>query len=716
MRQYAANAREARSFCRICAGLCALRLTVEDGRIVSVQGDKSNPLTQGYVCIKGTTAHEAQYSPERLLHPLKRRTDGTFEPIELERALDEIAALTHTIIERDGPDAVAGFRGTMSYSNSTANSMLPAWLDALGSRSFFSTMTVDQSAKWITLERLGGWAAGRDPFDLAEVLMFVGTNPLVSLSTFNFFLQHPVNAMRAFKARGGKLIVIDPRYTETARFADVFLQPYPGEDATLIAGLLHLIIEAGWHDEAFCAQWVHGFDRLRAAVASFHADYVVERTGVLESDLRAAARLFAHECRRGSAASGTGPNMAPHSNLAEHLIECLNVVCGRYARPGDPVANPGVIGARYSRRAQVIPPQRSWERGPQSRLGYGMIFGQKMSGVLAEEITTPGRGRVRALFVDGGNPVNAIPDQRKITAALRELELLVTIDPFLTNTALLSHYVLPPKLMFERSDLPSRDYETIVLQRPYAAYAIPVVEPPAGAEVVDDWYVFWSLARRLGKQIIFDGVALDMNRAPTTDELLAMLARHGAAPLSVLRELPGGGFVDVAPQVVEEAEASARGHFDVMPDDVYDELATVRAESQPRGFTHRLVVRRLREVQNTMYHRLPSIRRRMPYNSAYLHPLDIDQLALSAGQEVRIESAHGSIVTRLEADDTMRRGVVSIAHGWGGLPEDPPDFRAAGACSNLLISTDSALDPINAMPRMTAIPVRITATLAAGAA
>ena len=184
----------------------------------------------------------------------------------------------------------------------------------------------------------------------------------------------------------------------------------------------------------------------------------------------------------------------------------------------------------------------------------------------------------------------------------------------------------------------------------------------------------------------------------------------------MLRELPGGGFVDVAPQVVEEAEASARGHFDVMPDDVYDELATVRAESQPRGFTHRLVVRRLREVQNTMYHRLPSIRRRMPYNSAYLHPLDIDQLALSAGQEVRIESAHGSIVTRLEADDTMRRGVVSIAHGWGGLPEDPPDFRAAGACSNLLISTDSALDPINAMPRMTAIPVRITATLAAGAA
>ena len=152
-----------------------------------LRGDKSNPLTQGYACIKGLTAHEAQYSPDRILHPLKRRADGRFERISLEQALDEIAQRVQSIIARDGADAIAGFRGTMNYSNATANFMLPAFLQALGSTSFFSTMTVDQSAKWITLERLGGWAAGRDSFDVADVLMFVGTNPLVSLSTFNFF-------------------------------------------------------------------------------------------------------------------------------------------------------------------------------------------------------------------------------------------------------------------------------------------------------------------------------------------------------------------------------------------------------------------------------------------------------------------------------------------------------------------------------------------------
>jgi len=703
---------EVRTSCRICAGQCGLRLTLDEaGAVQSVRGDKDNPVTLGYACIKGLTLHEAHASPQRLLHPLKRQPDGGFARIPLAQALDEIAERLQAIQADSGADAIAGFRGTMSYTNLLANHMLPSWLRSFGSSSFYSTMTVDQSAKWVSFERLGGWAAGRDAFALADVLLLVGTNPLVSLSTFNVDLQHPVKRLQEAKARGLKLVVIDPRRSETARHADVFLQPLPGEDVTVIAGLLHLILERGWHDAAFCARWVDGLDALQAAVAPFTPAMVDARAGVPQADLLAAAQLFAQplpdRLKRGSAGSGTGPNMGPNSNLAEHLIECLNVVCGRYARAGDAVPNPGVIGARHPRRAQVIAPRRSWEQGPRSRVrALGSLFGERMSGALADEILTPGEGRIRALIVDGGNPVIALPGQAKTEAALRALDLLVTIDPFLSATAQLSHYVLPPTMMWERPDIGSRDYEAHTMMRPYAQYAPPVLQPPAGSELVDDWAVFFGLAQRMSLPLQFDGVPLDLNHRYSSEELLALLLRHSAVPFEKLRDTTQGGrLFELPPEQVQPAEADANGRFAVAPADVVAELTTVRQRAPlAEGCTHRLAVRRLRDVQNTMFHALPTLAHRFPENPAFLHPDDLSALGWQAGQRLAIRSAHGEIELPVKADDSLRRGVVSVPHGWGGLLDDS---RQPGANTNRLTSADVDLDPINAMPVLTGLPVRL---------
>ena len=184
---------------------------------------------------------------------------------------------------------------------------------------------------------------------------------------------------------------------------------------------------------------------LRRAVESFTPEYVGKRAGLARGQLRQAAELFAHNAKRGAAIAGTGPDMAQHSNLAEHLIECLNVVCGRYLREGERVPNPGVLMPRQPRRARVIAPRRSWESGHKSRIrGVGMLFGEMMAGIMADEILVPGKGQIKAIIVDGGNPVNSLPDQRKTVQALSSLELLVTIDPVMSNTAKLSHYILPP--------------------------------------------------------------------------------------------------------------------------------------------------------------------------------------------------------------------------------------------------------------------------------
>lgn len=709
--------REAVASCRICAGRCALKLTLDDEqRIIAVQGDKSNPLTRGYACIKGLTLHEAHYSPERLHHPLRRRGDGSFEEISLAVALDEIGERLGGLIDEAGPRSIAVFKGTMAYTNFLANAMLPAFLRAIGSDAFYSTMTIDQSAKWVAFDRLGGWAAGKDPFEVADVLLMIGTNPLVSLSTFNFALQNPVKSMREARARGMKLIVIDPRETETARHADVFLQPLPGEDPTILAGLIHLVLREGWQDTEFCAAHAEGLDALRQAVEPFTPAYVAARAGVTEDALYRAAALFAEpgeggRRKRGSAASGTGPNMAAHSNLSEHLLECLNVICGRFARPGDRVMNPGVLGARIPRRAEVIPPRRAWEDATnRSPGGYGMLFGERMSGALIDDILVDSPDRVRALVVDGGNPAIALPDTRRAAEGLGALDLLVTIDPFLTPTARLSHYVIPPKMMLERADVSSRDYETIVTFAPYGQYDAPVIGPPAGSEATDDWVVLWEILRRMGRSVTLGGVTFDMDRRPDSEALIAFLLRDSAVPFDEIRRHAKGHIFDVPPMHVEAADPACTARFALAPDDVLAEIAVVRTEGTfssigQKGFTHRLAVRRIRDVQNTMYHHLPAIRARAPENPAFLHPEDIADLHLRDGDAITITSRNGSIIAPARSDPSVRRGVVSMTHGWGALAgEDGPE---PGVNVNALTDGTETRDALNAMPQFSGFAIRV---------
>jgi len=706
-------AREAITSCRLCPGRCALQLTLDDDdRIVTVRGHRADPLTRGFTCIKGLNAPAVHYSPERILHPLERQPDGTWREVSLDHALDAIAARLGQLIADHGPDSVGCFKGTLNYNNFLANAMLPAFMAAIGSKAFYSTMTIDQSGKWVTVGRLGAWAAPRDDFASADVSLLVGSNPFVSLSNFGIKAHDPIKTMRDAKARGLQLIVVDPRASETARQADITLQPLPGEDATLFAGFIRVVLENGWHDEAFCDAYVKDLAALRRAVAPFTPELVARRTGVAPGDLVRAAELFAAPLvengqsrrKRGVASSGTGPSMGPHSNLAEHLIECLNVICGRFAREGDPVPNPGVLGAPRARRAEVIAPTRPWEQGPRDVLGHGMIFGERMTATLPDQILHDGPERVRALIVDGGNPAAAIPDTRRTREALARLDLLVAIEPFMGATAELAHYIIPPRLMFERIDAMSRDYEPFTLFEPYSHFTPPVIAPPAGSETIEDWAALWEIARRMGRQIVLDGEPMDMVTRPDSEALMAFMLRNSNVPYEQIRAATGGKVFDVPPVRVEPAAGAAR--FDVAPADVCAELDAVLGEGPgAAGYPHRLAVRRLREVVNTSLHKVPAIAQRMPTNFAYLNPADMAALALANGDVAAISSPHGAIEAVVQADATVREGVVSISHGWGGGGD--AGGRHPGVNVNRLISLAGKLDPINAMPVMTGFPVRV---------
>lgn len=687
--------------CRICAGQCSLRFMLDEtDRIIQIRGDKANPITRGYACIKGLTLHDAHYSSDRILYPLKRQADGNFQRISLAAALDEIAASINSILDTDGPDAIGGFRGTMNYTNSIANQMLPDWLAAMGSHSFFSTMTIDQSAKWVTAGRLGTWQAGKDPYEQSDVLLCLGANPLVSLSTFNFVVQNPAKAIRDARARGLKIIVIDPRFTETARQADLFVQPLPGEDPTLLAGMIRMILINGWQDHDFCAAHVAGLDELRDAVAPFTPEYVEARAGISQAVLAAVAEMFTKPFedgrrKRGSAASGTGPNMAPHSNLTEHLLECLNVVCGRFARPGDRVPNPGVLGLRWQRQADVVAPARSWESGWRDAQGFGLIFGERMSGNLPDAIQGEGPGKLRAMIVDGGNPVNSLAGSERAAQAFAALDLLVVIDPFMNETAALADYILPPPMMLERPDIANRDYESYTLMQPYAQYSMPVIAPPPDSELIEDWRVFWELAQRTGQGIVFDGIALDMAAAPDAETLINILLRHSSVPVDEIIAACEGRIFDVEPMYVREGSGTAR--FEIAPPDIIAELATVFEEAVINS-PFRFAVRRVRDVQNTMHHHLPEIVGRMQENPLWLHPDSMAALGLANGERVCVWSEHGFLEAIVEADPTQRIGVAAMTHGWG--------FQS-GVNVNQLTSIEKNRDPINAMPVLSGFPVWI---------
>jgi anaerobic selenocysteine-containing dehydrogenase len=584
----------------------------------------------------------------------------------------------------------------------------------MGSVMKFSTMTIDQSAMWVADGRLGQWAGGRQRFADADVWLLAGTNPLVSLQGGEFTgfpIHDPVRRLVEAKRRGLRLIVVDPRRTESAAHADIHLQLIPGTDVFLYAGLLHVILRDGHEDAAFCGRWVTGLAELRAAVAHFDPDTVAGLCGVGADELVEAAHVFG-AARSGMAMTGTGPDMGPWSNLAEHLARSLNVVCGRYPREGEAASGVNVLGSAKAPPAQVIPPDRTWERGFRSRAGYGLLKRELPTASLPDEILDGGPGRIRALVVSGGNPATAIPDRDRAVQALRSLELLVTVDPFPTETARLAHYVIAPVMHLERPDT-TRSYEGL-FEEPFAQYTPAVVEAPPGT--IDDWEFFVRLAGAMGRTIQVAGREYPPGApCPTTDEVLASFSTRGRVPLDELRDHPHGVLVPGAGPPVVGPELSGPGapdddaRFRLLPPDVAAELvaalAWAPADLERRPF--RLIVRRSKETINSLGRRVPGLPRH-PWNPCSLHPDDLAELGVASGQTVLLETDNGRVHAIVEADTTLRRGVASMTHAFGGLPGEDDDPARHGTNPTRLISLDSETESINRMPRMSAIPVTIT--------
>jgi anaerobic selenocysteine-containing dehydrogenase len=705
-----------KTFCRFCHVFCGLEVDVADGRVVEVRGDHDNPISEGYTCPKGRSEVDRINHPDRL-RACHKRVDGRLQPIDTVRALDEIGARLKAIIAAHGPHAVAVYSGCGGHRTAAGGPwFVGKWLEALGSRGMYTSYTIDSPALSIAT----GWLFGAPlPFgspdiEHSDVALYVGTNPTVS-HLWTLAQSNPSTRLKNALQRGMKLVVIDPRKCDVARRAHVHLQVKPGEDATLLAAMIKVIIESGWYDRGYVAAYCSGFEALAAAVADFDLEYAAARSTVPVETIVEGARVFA-TAKSGAAQSGTGLHMAAHQNLCVSLVWILNAICGRYDRRGGMTRITGALSQPLPENMDPIPlPTFSGEvsrvrgiRGMSGLFGYN----EMPTNTLTDEILTPGEGQVRALIVNGGNPALVFSNTERTVAALQELDLLVCLDLFESATARYADYVMAVKHPFERADIPHM--MNIFFPQPFMQYTDKLVEPPVGT--LEEWDFFWETGERLGIRPAIEGLPAD--RKPTAEEIMRALNPAARVSLEDLAQHPSGKLCGERTTEVGGVIPDMIGHADrriaVGHPEILSELREVRAEPVPASggygpgetYDFRAITYRMPEVYCTTGHNLPRAQRKRPYNPVLISPADLAARGFADGECVFVESSLGRQEGILEASDEVAPGTLGIAHGWGD-PADARPVEEKGTNVQALIPAHERYDRLTGLAQQSAYPVNL---------
>jgi anaerobic selenocysteine-containing dehydrogenase len=672
------------TYCRICQAHCGLLIDVDGERIVRVTGDPEHPVSRGYTCSKGRALGDMHHDPDRLEQPLL-----SGRPAPWDAVMTDLGARLRAIVEEHGPDAIACYRSTGWVLDAIGRSAADRWIRALGTAQIYSPATIDTPNRMVVPDLVVG-----APF-IQPVVDWEQTRLLIVFGQ-NFVVSHghatavpdPVTRIRQIKDRGGSVIVVDPRRTETARHADLHLEITPGTDVALAAHFVKLRLESR-RDREYLDRAADrdSVARLADAVAPYDRDRTARLCDLDPLDLdRAAAMLGAVD--RLSYVSGTGVSMGPVANATEWLGWALAAVTGSLDRDGGMLLNPGVIRPQSESGPATM--DRVTGPPPRSRPEFQHAYGEYPSAVLSDEIRA---GNVRALISFGGNVLASFPDTAKTRAALESLEVLAVTELRPTQTTALATHVLATCDQLERHDVTFFMDQAFPI--PFAQYTPPVVSPVGDRRPL--WWVMAELADRMGMEV--------PGLAPAADEVevLARVIKRSRVPFDTLRAAPSGVVVEEVPRsnwLIPER--LPRGTLDLAPPPLVAELQTWAGErTAPRGApatdgSLALICRRLPHQMNSDLQELRS-QLRAPFATLLMHEVDARPRGLTDGARVTVTNANGATEAVVEVTDHIRPGVVSLPHAW------------KSPAVNNLTSTDG-LDPLTGMPRYTGIPVSVTAS------
>ncbi len=705
------------TYCRICEPLCGMVATVEDGELVKVRPDPDHPLSAGFACPKGIAMTEVQNDPDRVLHPLRRRADGSFERVTWPKALDEIGRRLGRIRGRHGGDSVGwymGNPGAFSYSH-------PLWvkgfLDALGSPHSYTSSSQDVSNRFAASSFLYG-----SPFlvpipDLArtDFLFMVGANPLVSHGSV-MSAPRVKDQLHAIIERGGRVVVVDPRRSETAR-AFEHLAVHPDSDAWMLLSMLEVIFAEELEDAAAIERQSTGVDGLRELCADHPPEATEGRTGVPANEVRRLARDLA-SAERAAVYGRTGSCLGRNGTLVAFLLDALNVVTGNLDRDGGAMFGDPPVD--FSRLADLV--GFATYAKVRSRVGgLPEVLGTLPASLMAKEMATPGKGQIRAMFFSAGNPVLSVPNGDELEAAIAGLELSVAIDLYVTDTSRHCDFVLPATTMYEREDFPLPFLA--LFTTPFVQMTEAVVEPRGEAR--QEWEVIEEISDRIGvvpssawplRQIGRLGVKLSprrlvdlLLRTGPRGDLFGL--RRGGLSIKALEQNPHGMVLathlapDVLPKQIRHSDKRVR----LDPPEIAAETDRLVARNgHDPSFPLRLIGLRELRSHNSWMHNADLLMRGGRTHAARIHPGDAEACGLGDGEPCRISSAHGSIEIPAQLTDEVKRGTIAVPHGWGHRGGWRIANAAGGANVNLLASSDPRdLERLAGMAFLNGIPVRL---------
>lgn len=717
--------------CNLCEAICGLEFKVRDGKIVSIKGDAADPLSRGHICPKAVALQDLHEDPDRLRRPQKRVGESWVE-VGWDEALDDIADRLAAIHRTHGANSIAAYQGNPSVHNWGNMTHASAFLGPLKTRSRYSASSVDQLPHQLVAYWLYGHQLLLSVPDIERsryILMF-GANPMASngsLWTVPDFRKR----LKEMQARGGKLVLIDPRRTETAEVADEHHFIRPGADAAVLLALLNTIFSEHLAQPGRLAAFTEGLDEVANLVRPFTPERAAKISAIGADDIRRIAREFAAS-GAGAAYGRMGVSTQAHGTLCQWALAMLNIATGNLDREG---------GMMFPHPAMDL------IKGPGSKPGHYGVWKSRVRGlpefggelpvsVLAEEILTPGDGQVRALITIAGNPVLSTPNGRQLEQAFGALEFMVSFDYYRNETTRFADYILPPTSALEH------DHYDIIFHhfamRNTAKYNPAIFPKPAGQ--LHDWEIFVRLGRRLRTHLNPDAKKplLQRLQARIKDEIMLRMPPHCMLDIAVR----SGAYGKRSPYDLSLAKLKAAPHgIDLGPLQPelprrlfsrdkrihclnepltaelarYDRALSEQEQQAPVAGELWLIGRRHVRSNNSWMHNAQRLVKGKPRYHLFMHPADLTERGIEDGQIVRIASRVGSVDVQVQATEDIMRGVVSLPHGWGhtrpGVQQRIAQANAGQSVNDL--TDDRHVDPLSGNAALNGVAVKVARAAAA---